>query len=133
MFLTKWPHDGWWKHWVSIAEIDTSESPSKIEPGKSNSFTKWTTLLAARVSNANTNEGRGIILDRATLTSPRELWTTTPIPAAFRSPKTAPSKFVLRVLGSRGFQIALFGGCFKVGFPAALGIPWGTELPGPRV
>lgn len=54
----------------------------------------------------------GVILDRAALTSPRELQTTTPIPATPKSSETAPNKFVFKVLGSGGFQIVFFGGLF---------------------
>ena len=75
----------------------------------SNSCTNWTALLAARVSKAATEAGLGMISDSAAITSPQELRTTTPIPAASRSSNTAPSKFVFTVLGSGGFPNCWFG------------------------
>ena len=85
MSLTRWPHDGWDKHWFFIVEMDIFESPLKTKLCISNSWTKWTTLHAARVSRTGTKKGKVIISAKAANTSPWELWTTTPIPATFRS------------------------------------------------
>ena len=76
-----WPTSGWWKHWFLIAEIEDSESPSKIEPCRLSSWRKWTALRVATVSNANTDDGQGVILDKAAMIVPEEFWTTTPMPA----------------------------------------------------
>ena len=74
--------EGWWIDWFLIAEIDFSESPSKIELCKSSSLRKTTARRAAKVSRTTTDDGRGIISDIAARTSPVESRTTTPIPAA---------------------------------------------------
>lgn len=103
MSLIKWPTAGWGKHWFLIAKIYVFESPSKVEPCKSNSWRKWSALRPAVVSKATMNNGRGIILDRAAKTSPEELWTTTLIPTAPKSSKTTPSKFVFKAPVSGGF------------------------------
>ena len=108
MSFIKWPTFGWWKHWFLIAEIEVSESPSKIEPCRLSSWRKWTTLRAATVSNANIDDGQGIISDKAAMTVPEEFQTTTPMPDAPKSSKIAPSKFVFKVPGSGGFQMIFF-------------------------
>ena len=114
MSLIKWPTDGWWKHWFLIANVDASESPSKIELCKSSSRIKVTALQAAMVSTATMEDGEGMVSDRAASTSPEEFRTTTPIPTTPNSSKTARSKFVFKVLGSGGFQMASFGGCLMM-------------------
>ena len=79
MSLTKWPTTGCWKLCFLIAEIASLESPSKIVPLKPSSRTNRTARLAAIVSSATMDEGRGIISDSAAKTSPEELRTTAPI------------------------------------------------------
>ena len=116
MFLTKWPTTGCWKLCFLIVEIASSESPSKIMPLKPSSQTNRTARLAAIVSRATMDEGRGIISDSAAKTSPEELRTTTPILAAPKSSKTATSKFVFNRVASGGFQMTFFGSFFDSGF-----------------
>ena len=41
MSLTMWPKDDWSKFLLQIASIEVSESPSKIEPCRSNSCIKF--------------------------------------------------------------------------------------------
>ena len=103
MSFIMWPTSGWWKHWFLIAEIEDSESPFKIEPCKLSSWRKRTTLWAAIVSKAKTEDGQGTNSDKATTIVPEEFWTTTPMPTAPKSSKTEPSKFFFKVPGSGGF------------------------------
>ena len=116
MSLTKWPTTGCWKLCFLIAEIASLESPSKIVPLKPSSQTNRTARLAAIVSSATMDEGRGIISDSVAKTSPQELRTTAPIPAAPKSSKIAPSKFVFNRPASGGFQMTFFGSFFDIGF-----------------
>ena len=116
MSLTKWPTSGCWKHWFLNAKIDSSESPSRIEPRKPSSRMKRATLLAAIVSRATIDEGMRIILDKAARTSLEEFRTTAPIPATPKSSKTAPSKFVFNKPASGGFQMTFLGNFFVAGF-----------------
>ena len=109
MSLSRWPHDGWDKHWFFLVEMDTSESPSKTELCMPNSWTKWIALRAASVSRTCIQEGKGIISTKVAKTSPWESQTTTPMPAAFRSSNTAPSKFVFTELAVGGFQANFCG------------------------
>ena len=115
MTLIKWPTTWWWKHWFLIANIEVSESPSKIELPKPSLCRKVTALSAAIISRARIDDGRGMISDKAPSSSPEELWTTTPIPAASNSSKIALLKLVFKVLRSGGFQIFCFGGCLTTG------------------
>ena len=124
MSFIKWPTSGWWKHCFLIAEIEVSKSPSKIEPCRLSSWRKWTTLRAATVSNANTDDGQGIISNKAAMTVPEEFQTTTPMPAAPKSSKIAPSKFVFKVPGSSCFQMIFFGNFLLVGL---LQVCWNSE------
>lgn len=62
------------------------------------------------------DEGRGIISDKAARTSPEEFQTMTPILAALKSSKIAPSKFVFNKLASGGFQMTFLGNFFVTGF-----------------
>ena len=89
--------------------MDTSESPSRTELCMPNSWTKWITLQAASVSKTCIEEGKGIISATAAKTSPWESRTTTPMPAAFRSSNTAPSKFVFIEPAVGGFQANFYG------------------------
>lgn len=58
-----------------------------------------------------------MISDKATIISSGELQTTTLIHSALKSSETAPLKFVFSILGSSGFQMVFFGGCFEMGLP----------------
>ena len=77
--------------------MEIAESPSKIELCRSNSLIKRIALLAARVSTKTTEDGKGIISDKAVKTS------------AFKSSNMAPSKLVFSSSGSGGFQTILLG------------------------
>ena len=116
MSLTKWPTTGCWKLCFLIAEIAYSESPSKIVLLKPSSRKNRTARLAAIVSNATMDEGRGIILDSVAKTSSEELRTTAPIPAAPKSSKTALLKFVFNRPPSGGFQMSFLGSFFDLDF-----------------
>ena len=116
MSLTKWPTTGCWKLYFLKAEIASSKSPSKIVPLKPSSRTNRTARIATIVSRATMDEGRGIISDSAAKTSPEELRTTTPIPTAPKSSKTALSKFVFYRAASDGFQMTFLDNFFDSGF-----------------
>ena len=116
MSLTKWPTTRCWKLCFLIVEIASLESPSKIVPLKPSSQTNRIARLAAIVSRATLDEGRGIISDSAAKTSPKELRTTAPIPSAPKSSKTVLSKFVFNRAASGGFQMTFLGNFFDFGF-----------------
>lgn len=54
------------------------------------------------------DDGLGMISNKAANTVPEEFRATTPMPAAPKSSKTAPSKFVFKEPRSGGFQMIFF-------------------------
>ena len=83
----------------------------KMELRRPISWINWTALLAAKDSRITTDEGVGILFDKAASTSPLELRIITPIPASCKSSNMAPSKFVFTCLGSGGFHTGFLGCC----------------------
>ena len=65
---------------------------------------KSTARLAAKVSRVKTKSGIGICSAKAATTYPCSFRTTTPIPAALKSSKIAPSKFNFNKPASGGFH-----------------------------
>ena len=59
--------------------MDVVESQLKMELRRPISWINWTALLAAKDSRITTDEGVGILVDKAASTSPLELRIITPI------------------------------------------------------
>ena len=100
-----WPYSGWDESFCLSAFITTSASPSIMHCTTPRSLAKNNALWHARSSTIAAKEGIMIRWDKALITAPVELRTTTPIPAHPNSLNVAPSKLILRWGESGGVHL----------------------------